>query len=211
MTFTDYLWFAALAGGAVSFVAARALLRFTLGAGHRMERHLERRLVDAALIALGLHWWKGRRRRQEKRPAPPRQDVLEGDEIYRACPLSRWRGDPGACRWCNGMLPARSGRFCQPKHARAAHANHDWEQARDAALVRDQDRCRWKGCAAGPTFEHALEVHHAAEPALGRHSQPGCWHHLDGLVTLCHRHHVEITNQQRAAGVFDTALPRWTS
>lgn len=53
----------------------------------------------------------------------------------------------------------------------------------------------------GPHYRaHALEVNHIT-PVLGRHAEAGCWHHQDGLEVLCHAHHVEETNRQRAAGL----------
>lgn len=47
---------------------------------------------------------------------------------------------------------------------------------------------------------HRLEVNHK-HPVLGRHSQSGCHHHLDGLETLCHACHLDTTAAQRAAGL----------
>lgn len=201
MTFADYLLLLTALGLFVAFVVGRALLRAFWRAGKRMERHLERRLVDVVLVALGWKWLTGRRSRTERAPARPRPPVLEGDEIYRACPLSRWTGDPVACRWCNGVLPARAARWCRPACRMAAVANHEWGAARDAALTRDGHACRWTGCGAGATHEHALEVHHI-RAIHGRHAEAGCHHHLDGLVTLCHPHHLVDTERQRAAGEF---------
>lgn len=40
-----------------------------------------------------------------------------------------------------------------------------------------------------------LEVNHIV-PILGKHAQPGCHHHLDGVETLCHGCHVRTTAQQ---------------
>lgn len=210
MTFADYLFLLALVVAVVAFLVARALLRFLFRAARRMERQAERRLVDAVFVALGLHWLAGRGQRSRRaHPTPPRPATLEGDEIYRACPLSGWKGDPAACRWCNRVLPARSARFCRPECARAARENHQFDGAggaRETALARDGYRCRWAGCGAAATHEHALEVHHVVA-CHGRHGVPGCWHHLAGLVTLCHTHHLVETDRQRAAGEFGPPRP----
>jgi len=49
-------------------------------------------------------------------------------------------------------------------------------------------------------LQRSLEVNHRT-PVLGKHAEAGCHHHLDGLETLCHRHHLEATRAQRAAGL----------
>lgn len=211
MTLVDVLVLLFVGAVVVTCLAVGALVRFAAGAATRMERHAERRFVDAVFIALGLSWLTGRRghRGPRARPTPPRPPVLEGDEIYRACPLSRFQGDPKACRWCNGLLPARAGRWCRPQCARAARENHEFGGAggaREAALARDGYACRWSGCGVGASHEHALEVHHIVA-IHGRHAETGCHHHLAGLVTLCHPHHLVDTERQRAAGEFDTPRP----
>lgn len=43
-----------------------------------------------------------------------------------------------------------------------------------------------------------LEVNHIA-PRNGQGYGWGCAHHLDGLETLCHQHHVEVTRDQAVA------------
>lgn len=43
-----------------------------------------------------------------------------------------------------------------------------------------------------------MEVNHI-EPALGRHNQLSCAHHLDNLETLCPPCHKTITAAQRVA------------
>lgn len=201
MSILDVLVLLALAGLVAVFVVARSLAGQLRRTGKRMEHHLERRLVDAVLIALGLSWLTGRRghRGQRSRPAPPRPPALEGDEIYRACPLSRWQGDPAACRWCNGLLPDGRPRFCGPACTDWALDNHDFDHARAARRRMDRYQCVRCG-----RREH-LEVNHIV-PVLGRHDVPGCWHHLAGLQTLCGGggqscHQIE-TNRQRAAGEF---------
>jgi hypothetical protein len=41
-----------------------------------------------------------------------------------------------------------------------------------------------------------LEVNHIV-PRNGAGYGFGCWNHQDNLETLCHGHHVEVTNAQR--------------
>lgn len=192
--------FAVLALGAV-LVVAFLLLRWAWSIGTDMarvaRRQFARRAVDALFITLGFKWLQGQSR---SHPAPPpRPTVLQGDQIYRACPLSRWQGDPKACRWCNRMLPQRATRWCTAQCRITAETNHIYSEARDAALQRDGHRCTRPGCGAGATFDRAVETNHI-ELARGRHNQPGCIHHLSNLESLCGRHHDEVTAAQRARG-----------
>jgi hypothetical protein len=99
------------------------------------------------------------------------------------------------------------------------HRNHRWELARLTALARDDHRCVQCGlgpasvseghfllralCPMGAVEAAALfdsaewrrfridcqvEVHHLVAREGGGYGA-GCHHHLDGLATLCHRHH----------------------
>ncbi len=83
--------------------------------------------------------------------------------------------------------------------AEAWGCNHIWTSARHAAIRRD------RGCVRCGT-PYRLEVNHI-EPRNGAGYGNGCWHHQSGLETLCHRHHVEETNRQRAARRDGTPLP----
>lgn len=49
------------------------------------------------------------------------------------------------------------------------------------------------------TSSSAMEVNHRV-PVLGRHGENGCHHHQDGIETLCHGCHVDVTNAQRRNG-----------
>jgi hypothetical protein len=146
------------------------------------------------------------------------------------CSLSRWSGAADRCRWCDE--PAAPGfDWCSNLCEDTYRANHWWDQARAAALARDDHRCTT--CGVGPDtiqvarlfirafipmgpveaaelwhsdqwFELVLassvEVNHIV-PRRGNGYGSGCHHHLDGLETLCHRHHVAVTaRQQREAG-----------
>jgi hypothetical protein len=179
----------------VAFLIARWLLGMAGDMAKVARRQFARRAVDALFVVIGFKWLQGR-----TQPAPrPRPPVLQGDEIYRACPLSRWQGDAAACRWCNRMLPQRAGKWCTARCRIDAEQNHIYNLARDAALTRDGHRCTWPGCAVEATYERAIETNHI-ELARGRHDQPGCIHHLDNLESLCGPHHDEVTAGQRAQG-----------
>lgn len=144
-----------------------------------------------------------------------------------SCAQSAWSGQDECCRWCNE--PARPGEgwcglLCEDEYRR----NHWWDQAREAALVRDGACC--VRCGMGPdsptlaklllralipmsTVEaarlwrspefRALQAASGLEvnhrvPRRGGGYQAGCHHHLDQLETLCHPCHVAETNQQQA-------------
>lgn len=60
---------------------------------------------------------------------------------------------------------------------------HRWPVARQIALARDQFTCQ--DCRV-EDWDGPLEVHHLVPLAShGLYDTPGCWHHVDGLVTLC--------------------------
>lgn len=73
-------------------------------------------------------------------------------------------------------------------------ANHRWNDARSAALERDEYRC--VQCAA----TERLEVNHI-EPRRGKGYGPGCHHHQSNLETLCKPCHQQTTREQRAVPV----------
>jgi 5-methylcytosine-specific restriction endonuclease McrA len=100
------------------------------------------------------------------------------------------------CEWCGKKLPKRRRRWCSDRCGQSFYNNHHWNAARRAARKRDGYKCVQCG-----SKEH-LEVNHIV-PCLGKHHEAGCWHHLSNLETLCHEHHVVVTRQQKAAGLFD--------
>lgn len=196
-TLMSYLAFGFVVAAVAAFLLVSWLWSVTKDTARIMHRQASRRAVDALFVWLGFNWWENRR--QPGRASAPRPPALTGDDIYRACPLSRWTGDPAGCRWCGGPLPEGRARFCRPQCTDEATWNHEFNGdggARATARRRDRYACRRCGSSTD------LEVHHAVEPALGRHEQPGCHHHLDGLVTLCRTCHQAETNQQRRAGQF---------
>lgn len=135
-------------------------------------------------------------------------DSIGGSSVY-------GREDPGG--WCSLAC------------ADAYHRNHWWDLARLSALARDDERCVECGRGPASISEgkyllraliHMSEVEAAAlwsSPAwqrfrldcsvevhhlVARHGAgygSGCHHHVDGLITLCHRHHVETTAVHAAA------------
>lgn len=121
------------------------------------------------------------------------------------CPLSTWEGDKTRCRWCNAELPKRRTVWCSDECSTAFSANHFWNVSSWAARRRDEQQCVI--CRRDPLVVYEemlaqgtpryfarryliLQVHHMT-PVLGKHGEPGCRHHLDGLETLCLFHHVE--------------------
>ena len=65
--------------------------------------------------------------------------------------------------------------------------HHVWARARLVRLSLDGFECA--DCAASD-FERTLEVHHLVPlPDKSWYSRPGCWHHPEGLITVCTRHH----------------------
>lgn len=124
----------------------------------------------------------------------------------RKCPLAS--GDaPIGCDWCGKSLlglpkpPAGTQRrWCERRCSEAFYENHVWTMARKAALKRDGHACVRCGTHSN------LEVNHihplGASMKKGQNGyQTSCLHHLSGLETLCHRHHLEATAQQRADGL----------
>jgi predicted RNA-binding Zn-ribbon protein involved in translation (DUF1610 family) len=188
----------------VAVVVGVAVARRLARATRRSFGRWQRRTVDAAftgLFAALFGRWLDQRR-------PARPPVLTGDDIYRACPLSAWQGAPNTCRWCDRPLPERRPRFCGPQCADLALDNHVFDRARSARRRIDSYQCTKCG-----STRH-LEVHHANEPAHGRHAEDGCMHHLDGLRTLCGGGgvscHQRETNRQRRNGDFGPRR-RWVS
>lgn len=71
------------------------------------------------------------------------------DPMIIACGLSAFTGEPGTCRWCATPLPrkkdggiAANRRWCTEACTLAFLPAHDWQQARLAALRRDQWTCQ---------------------------------------------------------------------
>lgn len=98
------------------------------------------------------------------------------------------------CDWCSKPLVGRRRRWCSDQCSKIWWNNHNYSAARKCAKRRDKYRC----VKCGSKFK--LEVNHI-KPCLGKHNKRGCWHHIENLETLCHDHHLEVTRQQRAAGL----------
>jgi hypothetical protein len=114
------------------------------------------------------------------------------------CNMTPWQGRDNACQWCDADLKVGGKRtvWCSNACALAWERNHVWRKARTAARRRDKYACR--ECGVKRSEGVALEVNHI-EPLVGRGYHYGCVHHQSNLETLCKKHHVEKTNQQRAA------------
>lgn len=110
---------------------------------------------------------------------------------YHDCTLTSWSGEPDRCRWCDTQLQGRRTVWCSNQCADRWPSNHLWTWAR--AVRKRTDRWRCIQCGS----KTSLEVNHIT-PILGRHAKAGCWHHQNGLETLCHAHHLEITKQQNS-------------
>jgi hypothetical protein len=184
--------------------------------------HPEPFLVAAAVtVALGRMFRKKSRRRrlygfvggliagklsvgwaQRQRGRAPARPPLAGDDMWAACPLSRWGKTDrrlDACRACNGPLPVNRDRFCGPACKDWATDNHWFDAARTAARKRDGYAC--VKCRR----TDRIEVNHIV-PVLEQHKVPGCMHHLTGLETLCAGKgscHQTETNRQRRNGEFN--------
>ncbi|MCA9822653.1 MAG: HNH endonuclease [Dehalococcoidia bacterium] len=100
----------------------------------------------------------------------------------------------GRCHWCARELPATRRRWCSDACARNFEKNHWWPAARRTARRRDKYACRQ--CGRKRLDRIRLEVNHI-EPALGRHSEVSCAHHLSNLETLCDECHRAVSAAQR--------------
>jgi len=71
------------------------------------------------------------------------------DEIAADCVLSRWSGDPSACRWCERGLVGRQTEWCSWDCRDRFAVEHSWKAARSAALMRAVWTCQrcWRGPA----------------------------------------------------------------
>lgn len=119
----------------------------------------------------------------------------------RRCPLAA-AAAPFGCDWCGRPLARTLGqkRWCGALCVEAYRKNHIWTDARKAAIRRDQHRCVRCGRHDGLEVNHIYPL--AAAPGFtGDRGRETCLNHLDGLETLCHEHHVEVTREQRAAGL----------
>jgi 5-methylcytosine-specific restriction endonuclease McrA len=96
----------------------------------------------------------------------------------------------GYCNACGNKLIGRQTRWCSKKCNKKYAENHYWRFARKTAIKRDKKKC----IKCGSKIK--LEVNHI-KPVLGKGYGKGCKHHLNNLETLCHKCHVEVTNQQR--------------
>ena len=108
----------------------------------------------------------------------------------------------------NGTVP-KNRAWCSSKCEREVIKDHVWGEARHAVKVRDEFKCVI--CGQDDKNETArlyqrrygksiLEVNHIL-PVNGKRLTVSCANHQDNLETLCHPCHVDVTKQQRAAGL----------
>lgn len=76
----------------------------------------------------------------------------------------------------------------------------NWARAKARRAARIRRTYEYRCAAEDGCTTQSPEVNHK-RPIVGRHNEAGCHHHQDGLEVLCHRHHVAVTNAQRAAGL----------
>ena len=111
------------------------------------------------------------------------------------CALRPFSNEPGRCDRCGTDLPDGRRRWCSQNCYDRDFEQHHWGSARKLALIRDG----WKCVQCGqPGPNHRVEVNHIV-PRVGQGYLVGCWNHVDGLETLCHTHHAEVTKAQIAA------------
>jgi 5-methylcytosine-specific restriction endonuclease McrA len=123
--------------------------------------------------------------------------MSEIDRLLASCREAAADADT-ECPWCGRALPPGRRRWCSDDCRADFVDNHFWSYARARAIERDRSTCQRCG-----TRRRTLEVHHV-DPRLGQGYGAGCHHHVDMLLTLCHRCHVAETNaqrRQRALGV----------
>src|ERR1035437_5471102 len=116
--------------------------------------------------------------------------------------------EKGKCWACGDPLSGRQTHYCSPFCSETYYANHYWQGARAAAILRDKHRCvrcgasgTWKMWHEYLWLKQPLEVNHII-PIMGNHKHNGCHHHLEGLETLCHDCHLDETNRQFKRGKY---------
>jgi len=150
----------------------------------------------------------------------PSLDLLETAERILAGPTfcdgpDAWQPGCGFCATCGTRITGRPDAptgaqrrprwFCKTRGTACRNEwrrNHQWPEARRAALKRDRRCLRCPAWKSPPPAE--LEVNHIV-PRNGGGYGTGCHNHLDNLESLCRQHHQEATNEQRAAR--DAAVP----
>lgn len=107
---------------------------------------------------------------------------------------------PLGCDWCGRTLTRRQRRWCSTLCENVFLVNHVWSEARARALRRDGYMCIQCGSPSKLEVNHIVPLGYSV-PGKADPYSASCLHHLSGLETLCHDHHVMTTNQQRAEGL----------
>jgi 5-methylcytosine-specific restriction endonuclease McrA len=115
------------------------------------------------------------------------------------CPLAA-AAAPFGCDWCGKPLRPRQRRWCGARCSDAFFENHVWSMARKAALARDGYKCVRCGRHENLEVNHIYPLSASIKRKTNRY-KTSCLHHLTGLETLCHQHHLQATAQQRADGL----------
>jgi hypothetical protein len=106
----------------------------------------------------------------------------------------------GGCRNC-GAPPAWPKRFyCSDACRVEFEADHFWGSARHRALTLAMHDGRARCARCHESTRGWPEVNHIV-PVNGSRYHFGCQNHQSNLEVLCHRCHVEVTAEQRAAGL----------
>ncbi len=123
---------------------------------------------------------------------------------------------PEGCRQC-GDPPQKPKRFyCSDACKREFDADHFWGTARliaqypgsylDGSGYLQGMKERAECARLSDDCDGALECNHIA-PVNGDRQTFGCQNHQSNLEMLCHAHHLEVTAEQRAAGLIGRKIP----
>lgn len=135
----------------------------------------------------------------------------------------------GGCRECGAPSVGRMHFYCSPEHREAFERDHFWGSASRAAATLastfmleitrgaywgrgEQDgRGRYHQrdaviCRRCEQPAKSWEVNHIV-PVAGRRRSFGCEHHQENLEVLCRPCHLEVTAEQRAAGLLGPGAP----
>ncbi len=132
---------------------------------------------------------------------------------------------PSGCRRCGADPVAPKRYYCSDECSEWCQENHFWGPAkyrvlhpthvsRGGYIVSWGDQkyatCARAGagaCGHVRRISTKLEVNHIV-PVNGEREAFGCSNHQDNLEPLCHGHHLEVTAEQRRAGLIGSPAQR---